>query len=199
MGKQVVYVKIVDSFDYVTYINTDYIILDGYTESDLIIGRNSSSYLNIDPYISDKSAITLNFDYSNLEASNLTDYTHNLVANTLLPLGTKLTLIDNITKKVYEYKITTATDIYNYNNSCAVEDLDCIKKATYPFTLFKEIGTATVNNYYNETTYYNNGVVTEDFTIVLDLADTDIAVNYNDVSLSMELRSPSDVNVRPTL
>lgn len=199
MGKQVVYVKIVDSFDYVTYINTDYIILDGYTESDLIIGRNSSSYLDADPYITDKSAITFNFDYSNTEASNLTDYTHNLVANMLLPLGTKLTLIDNITKKVYEYKITTANDIYNYNSSCAVEDLDCIKKATYPFTLFKEIGTATVNNYYTETTYYNNGVVNEDFTIVMDLADTDITVNYSDVSLSMELRNPSDVSVRPTL
>lgn len=198
-GKQVVYVKIVDSFDYVTYINTDYIILDGYTESNLIIGRNSSSYLNADPYITDKSTITLNFDYTNSAASNLTDYTHNLVANMLIPLGTKLTLIDNITKKVYEYKIATATDIYNYNSSCAVEDLDCIKKATYPFTLFKEIGTATVNNYYTETTYYNNGVVNEDFTIVMDLADTDIRVNYNDVSLSMELRNPSDISVRPTL
>lgn len=198
-GKQVVYIKIVDSFDYVTYINTDYINLDGYAESNLIIGRNSSSYLNADPYITDKSTITIDFSYSNSEATNLTDYTHNLVANMLLPLGTKLTLIDNATKKVYEYKITTATDIYNYNSSCGVEDLNCIKKATYPFTLFKEIGTATVNNYYTETTYYNNGVVTEDFTIVMDLADTDISVNYNDVSLSMELRSPSDINVRPTL
>lgn len=198
-GKHVLYVKIVDSFDYVTYINTDYINLDGYTESDITIGRNSSSYLNADHYITDKSIITIDFNYSNSEATNLTDYTHNLVANMLLPLGTKLTLIDNVTKKVYEYKIATATDIYNYNSSCDVEDLDCVKKATYPFTLFKEIGTATVNNYYTETTYYNNGVVTENFTIVMDLADTDIAVNYNEVSLSMELRSPSDVNVRPTL
>ena len=198
-GKQVVYVKIVDSFNYATYINTDYIILDGYTESNLIIGRNPSSYLNADPYITNKSTITLNFNYSNSEANNLTDYTHNLVANMLLPLGTKLTLIDNITKKVYEYKIITSADIYNYDNSCAVEDLDCIKKATYPLTLFKEIGTATVNNYYNETTYYNNGVVNEDFTIVMDLADTNITANYNDVSLSMELRNPSDVSVRPTL
>ncbi len=198
-GKQVVYVRIIDSFYYVTYINTDYINYDGYTASSITIGRNASSYLNADSYITDKSAITQNFNYSNLEASNLTDYTHNLIANMLLPLGTKLTLIDNVTKKVYEYKITTATDIYNYNSSCDVEDLDCIKKATYPFTLFKEIGTATVSNYYTETTYYNAGVVNEDFTIVMDLADTDIAVNYNDVSLSMELRNPSDVSVRPTL
>jgi hypothetical protein len=72
-GKQVAYVKIVDSFDYVTYINTDYINLDGYTESNLIIGRNSSSYLNADPYITDKSTITIDFNYSNSEATNLTN------------------------------------------------------------------------------------------------------------------------------
>ncbi len=198
-GKQVVYVKIIDSFDYVTYINSDYINFDGYDESDLIIGRNSSSYQNADPYITDKSTVTLNFEYSNSDSSELTDYTHNLIANMLLPLGTRLTLIDNITKKVYEYKITTATDIYSYNSSCDTEDISCVKKATYPFTLFKEIGTATVNNYYNETTYYNNGVVNEDFTIIMDLVDTDIRVNYNDVSLSMELRDSSDVSVRPTL
>jgi hypothetical protein len=45
-----------------------------------------------------------------------------------------------LTNKVYEYQITTSEDIYNYNNSCDPEDLECIKVATYPFTLFKEVG-----------------------------------------------------------
>lgn len=199
IGRYIVYVQVIDNCNYITYINTDYIILDGYVESGLTVGRNSSSYLDADAYITDKSAITLNISYSNTSASNLSGYTHNLMSNILLPIGSKITLIDHITDKVYEYLITTDTDIYNYNNSCDVSDLDCMKVATYPVTLFKEIGTGSADKLFSENTYYDNGVVTENFTVALDLSSTNIGANYNNAIIYMELHGPDDISVRPTL
>jgi hypothetical protein len=50
-----------------------------------------------------------------------------------------------------------------------------------------------------ESAYYDNGIVNEEFTIVLDLSETNIATNYNNVALYMELHDSSGINVRPTL
>lgn len=196
VGKQIVYVKLVDDFGYTTYLNTDYIIFDGYQLTSLILGRNTSSYESTNLYMTNKSSATFNFTF-NSSTDDLNNHTHNLITNILLPLGTKITLIDNIANKVYSYQITTASDIYNYNDSCDVEDLDCEKKATYPFTLFKEVG--SINNHFVEDSYYDDGTVNENFTIVLDFSKTNIETNYNDVLVSLELRDENDICVRPTL
>ncbi|MDD4035914.1 MAG: hypothetical protein PHS45_01130 [Bacilli bacterium] len=198
IGTYIVYIQVMDNCNYITYVNTDYIVLGGYTGKELTVGRNNSSYVGAVPYITNKSAITLNFSYTNT-ASYLEGHTHNLISNILLPMGTKVTLLDNINEKVYEYRVPTDEDIYNYNNSCDVEDLDCIKVATYPFTLFKEVGAGTPDKLFIENAYYDNGVVSEDFTIVVDLFSTNIIVNYNNVMLYMELHDSNGVNVRPTL
>jgi hypothetical protein len=197
IGKHIIYVQVIDNCDHITYANTDYITLDGYTQNSLIVGRNPPSYLNEATYVTDKSTITLNISYAASSASELNNYTHNLMSNILLPMGTRLTLIDYIKGKVYEYKITTSEDIYNYNNSCDAQDLDCIKAATYPFTLFNEVG--AVGKPYLESTYYDSGSINENFTIVLDLSNTSIATNYSDVNLYMELHDADGINVRPTL
>ncbi len=197
IGTYIVYAKIIDSYDYATYLNTDYIVYNGYVENNLTIGRNASSYLNAESYITDKSSITLNTSFSNINATELTGYTHNLITNILLPKDSKITLIDNIKHKVYEYLISTNEDIYDYNNSCDPEDLDCVKVSTIPFTLFKEVGAE--DKPYTEDTYYDNGSTTEDFTIVLDLSNTNILVNYENVVLYMELHNNNGDKVRPTL
>lgn len=197
-GTYIVYVQLTDNYNYATYANTDYIVLGGYTQDSLIIGRNATSYLDEAPYITDKSTIALNISYSNND-NDLIGYTHNLISNILLPQGSKITLIDHVKNKVYEYQIATNEDIYNYNNSCDIGDLNCVKVATYPFTLFKEIGTSSVSKLFTEDSYYDNGVVNENFTIVLDLVNTNILTNYNNVILYMELRDPEGNNVRSTL
>jgi hypothetical protein len=198
VGTRIIYVKVIDNSNNITYINTDYIVLSGYTES-LIVGRNPSSYLGAAAYITNKSTVTLNISYSNNSASELSGYTHNLISYLLLPLNTKITLIDHITSKVYEYKVPTSEDNYNYNNSCPVEDVDCIKVATYPFTLFKEVGTGATDIPFSESTYYSSGTINENFTVVLDLSNTSISTNHNNVMLYMELHDSSNINVRPTL
>ncbi|MDD8049660.1 MAG: hypothetical protein PHH04_08755 [Thomasclavelia sp.] len=195
VGTHIVYVKVTDNAGNVTYINTDYIVLNGYTITDLFVGRNKGSYEDVNPYITNKSSMTLKIDYSNA-SDEITDYNHNLISNILLPMGTKINLIDYIGEKVYEYIIPTTDDIYGYNDSCDVEDLECLKTATYPITLFKEVGT---NNLFIENNYYNNGIITEEFTVVVDFINTDIINNYDNVALYMEVRDSLGNNIRPTL
>lgn len=195
IGTHIVYVKVIDNAGNVTYINTDYIVLDGYSVTELIIGRNAASYVDAESYITNKSLITLNISYSN-NGEEIIDYNHNLISNILLPIDAKINLIDHINEKVYEYIVPTSEDIFGYNDSCDIEDLECIKVATYPITLFKEVGT---NNFFIEDDYYDNGTITENFTIMIDLGNTSISNNYNDVSLYMQLHDSEVNNIRPTL
>lgn len=196
-GTYVIYARIIDNYNYSTYINTDYLIYSGYTQNDLIIGRNANSYEGSDPYITDKSTVTINTNYEISNVDELTNTTHNLITTILLPRDTKITLIDNVMNKVYEYLIEDNIDHYNYNASCDLEDIACVKVATYPFTLFKEIGAD--NKAYIENTYYENGTITEDFTVIIDFSNTNISNNYNDVALYLELHDSNGKVVRPTL
>ncbi len=197
VGEYIIYAQIKDNADNTIYANTDKIVLNGYTQSNFIIGRNSS-YLGNEFNITNKSTVTFNstFEY---EMDELTGYTHNLMSNILLPLDTKVTLIDNINDKVYEYVISTSEDIFNYNDSCAPEDLECEKVASYPFTLFKEVGTLETDKLYTESTYFVLGTVSEDYTVILDLSETNFNENYSNVRLFMELHDSNGDNVRPTL
>ena len=162
IGTYIIYVQVIDNCDSITYANSDSIVLNGYTTNFLRVGRNASSYVDAESYITNKSTVTLNYSYLNSSATLLNNHTHNLMSTLLLPLNTKITLIDNINEKVYEYQISTANDIYNYNDSCNPEDLECIKVATYPFTLFKEVGTTSTSIPFVESTYYDDGTVSED-------------------------------------
>lgn len=196
IGTSVIYAKVVDNYDHVTYANTDYLVFDGYTITNLIIGRNANSYLDADPYITNKSTITLNIRY-NRPGIELNDHTHNLISTILLPVNTKITLIDHIMEKVYQYQISTAEDLYNYHNSCEGQGPECIKVATYPFTLFREVG--AINKSFVESTYYQAGQIDEYFTIILDLSKTNLTTNYSNVTLFMELHDENGNKVRPTL
>ncbi len=198
-GIHIIYIKIMDNFNYASYLSTDYLIFDGYSQNSFTIGRNSSSYIEDGNNITDKSSIMMNFTYTSTTELDYSNHTHNLVSNILLPLGSKITLIDYITNNVYEYVVNTSEDNYGYEESCPVEDTNCIKKATYPFTLFKEVGTGSTIKYFGESTYTNNSEVNENFSIILDLSNTEINVNYSDVSMQIQLNNQSGNTVRPTL
>lgn len=187
-GTYVIYVKITDKDNIDTYINTDYIVFSGYT-SNIITNEESN-------YITDKSSIDLNYTYQN-EHSYLGNYTHNLMSNILLPNGTKIMLKDNITNKRYEYKITTSDDLYNFNDSCNIDT--CTRVATYPLTLFKEIGTNEIYKYFIESTYYSNGLINENFTFNIDFSDTNIETNYDNVNIYMEIHDQDNNRFIPTL
>lgn len=193
-GTYVIYVKSVDNSKNINYVNTDYIVYGGYNHTDVYPGKNKVSFNDYVGNISDKSIITLNYEYQNV-AKSKDGYTHNLISNILLPLNTKITLIDNNTKKMYSYKVDTIEDIYNYNNSCIEEG--CTKLATYPFSLFKELGTS--NEVYFDETVYQNNIVKEDYEIIIDLSNTTIVNNYLDVLLYLEVRDNLNTKLMSTL
>lgn len=195
-GKYIIYVKVIDENDYVTYVNTDYIVFNGYKVNSMNFGYNVNSYSENDNSITDKSLVTFNITYSS-DIKNSASYTHNIVSNILLPEGTKMILYDNILNQVYEYKITTEADEYNYDNSC-LDKTNCIKKATYPLILFKEIGTKDNSKKYIENNYYSSNITNEDFNIIIDFSDTEVELNSDNVEIYMELRDNNDTLI-PTI
>lgn len=187
--KQVIYVKVLDNSGFVTYANTDYIIKNGYVENNIRLGRNTNNTLN-NINITSKSTITLNFNYiDDIELDEGSK--HNLISNTLLPKDTKITIIDNKKYKVYTYIIPSEEDLYGYNDSCSSEDETCLKKASYPFTLFKTLKTS-VDEFFNESDYQNN--IDEDFDVVLDFSNTNISKNYENISIYMAIKNDDNIS-----
>ncbi len=195
VGKYIIYTKVINGNNLTTLANSDMVIFNGYTQNSLSLGRNKTS-LSENPYITSNSTIYLNMTYQNTEVG-LSNITHNLISNILLPQNSIITIIDKINNKVYEYKIPTNSDNYNYSSSCNEKPLHCENKATYPFTLFSEAG--KLNTQYIEQDYYNNGLINENFDIILDLSKTNINTNYDNIYLNLELHDGDNKNIRPTL
>lgn len=180
----IVYVKVVDNVNYVTYANTDKIIINGYKQTKLTAGRNIFSSDNIS--ITNKSSITFNYSYNDTNAYE-TGYKHKLISSILLPKNTEITLIDNINNKVYKYKIETDEDIFGYNSN---------SKATYSLNSFNEVGKASMNNAFTD---LESGEINEDFSIILDFKNTNITNDIIDAYLYMEIQDENGNMVRPTL
>lgn len=187
-GKNIIYVRVTDNYGDFTYINSDYIYYSGYQNTSLTAGQGISGDKI---YITDSSSVTMNFQYTD-DLTYQENYTHNLISNILLPVNTKITLIDQHSKKIYSYKITTSEDIFHYQDSCSAEN--CSKYATYPFTLFSEVGKE--NNEFFTENYTGN--INESFTVMVDFSQTEMTSDYENVALSLELRDQDQI-VIPTL
>ena len=185
LGQYIIYVKVIDNNQSVKYVNSEYIIYNGYQEN-LSLGNSKIEYNS--NYITDNSTVTLDFS-SDIELNFLDGYTHNFVSNILLPLNTKITLIDYNQNKIYSYKIETEEDIYGYGDN---------NFAKYSFSLFKEIGVTEIINY-DETVLYNKVVSKENYTIILDFRDTTITNNYYNVNFSLTIEDSLNSKIIQTL
>lgn len=172
IGKNIVYVKVIDNYNYVTYVNTDYITIDGYEV-------NSIDNTNI----TDKSNVNLNITYES-DKEYQEGYKHSLVSNTLLKENTTITIIDNINEKVYTY--TTTDDDYGFNDN---------NKATYPFTLFKEVGKDDDTTYKEPST----GLINENYEVRLSFANTNIEAELLNINLSLVLEDENNNIILDTL
>ena len=193
LGTHVVYVKVLDSEGNVTYLNTDYLIYNGYKE---ILGFGSSNKKYETNYITDNSSINLTFE-GNFAIDFKEGYTHNFISNILLPIGTEITLIDKKNNKVYRKTIDTEEDLFGYNDSCNGKT-NCSKYATYNFGLFKEIGTTT-NNYYDEESNEGKTLINEKYVITLDFKNTNLIDNYYDLSFYLAIKDSSNNYLYQTL
>lgn len=166
IGKYIIYVKVTDSSGEKVFINSDYVVLDGYIAKKTQCGTNNFLYENLN--IGKKSKMYFNFTYeSNLDNKQ---YKHYIKTNKNLPIGTTLSLIDNKTNKYYEY---------------IVEDLE----KEIAFTNFYEIGTVDNNLFYKEFNYYENNFIIENFEIVADFSTAVINGDIENIELSVIAKS----------
>jgi len=181
-GSYIIYAKITNGEGAVKYINTDYLLYNGY-KATLSLGSINNTYDT--NYITNKSSISLIFE-GNFELEYKNGYTHNLISNILLPIGTKLTLIDKMNNKVYLKTIDTEEDLYGYNSSCNGVS-SCSKYATYAFDLFKSLGTKD-SIYYDESLNYDKTISSEKYVIIIDFKDTNLIDNYYDLTFNLVIK-----------
>ena len=121
-GEYILYTKVVDQCEFVSYASTPKLIYEGYVESNI-----KPINFNEGNSITKKSSIMFDVNYTNNRTLNIS---HDLVSSTNLPVNTKITMIDKTNDKVYSYVVDESTNRIH-------------------FTSFKEVGKMT-NVYYTE-------------------------------------------------
>ena len=160
VGEYILYVKVTDGCDFVTYASTPVIVYDGYVISNFKpLGGSGNN-------ITSNSSISFDISYSNNKSLSLN---HNLISSILLPKNTSITMIDRINNKVYSYVI----------NSNEKFGFDVNGYASYPLGLFKEIGRVD-DVYYTDSTVSN-----ESFSFIIDFSNSNINSN-SDISIYLE-------------
>ncbi len=166
LGNNILYVKAVDQANHVTYVNTDILAYEGYTLTSIGSGYTDNGGDLV--AVTGNSMVHARFTYQS-EYSYPTNATHQLLVEELLPLETRIILVDHKREKIYQYQLTDETLDYGYADSCSGDA--CTKYATIPFTLFTEIGTGSQEKYFQESAY--SGFIDEDFTILVDFGQTE--------------------------
>lgn len=187
----VVYVKALDNAGNTSYVNTDYLVYGGYEQTNMYFGEKDLTTLK-DITISNNSSITFTYNFENNSAYKK-EYTRNLITNKLLPVGTKITILDTKNNKAYTYEIETAEDNYNYNNSCK-DSTDCQKIATYPFTLFKELGTID-SNYIDE----EANKIADNYKVILDFKKASITEKISVITIKLQILDEKKNTIYSTL
>ena len=94
IGNYILYVKVTDECDLISYASTPNIVYDGYVVSNL-----KPINFNEGNSITKKSSIMFDISYSNNSELNII---HILESNVELPLNTKIIMLDKINNKVYD-------------------------------------------------------------------------------------------------
>lgn len=162
LGSHVIYIKVSDNAGNITYINSDYIVYGGYHLKALNIGKNKENMTVVN--MTNRSSVSYNFTYND-QVSYQNEEKHHIVTNIPLPVGTKITLKDNLSNKVYIYELSE-------------------EKTSIPFVDFKEVGKALMDVFYNEV--YSDKI-DEDYTITLDFKNSQITSDINSLKLHLDL------------
>ncbi len=125
-----------------------------------------------------------------------------LTSNVILPVNTKITMIDfaSDTTPEYYYYIVNANDNNtfgaNYNTTGEIE---------YPLSSFMRMGSLDTTNKYSDSVsnaiYYDsiNHRAIEEFIFIVDFGDTDIANDMSDCSLLLDMLDEDDNVIRSVL
>lgn len=117
-------------------------------------------------------------------------YHRSLVSTYLLPVNTKITMIDfhKEDKPVYYYYVVDSDD---YNDS--LNEYNLYGEVSYDLSKFVRMGSTSVDNNYDDASsndiYYQNGMAIEEFIFMVDFKDANILEDVLDKSLLLEMRN----------
>ncbi len=187
-------IKIKVNMSRVIYNTNDY-------EGAITSGRNYSMFGSTDTNITNRSSISAYFSLYDSTGNIYRDGYHRaLVSSYVLPLKTKITMIDlsSSTPKYY-YHIIDADDV----SSATTEINSTGDSCSYDLSKFETMGSDDATQKYNDasmnSTYYHDSASSEEFIFILDFEDTSISENIIDQTLLMELRSNNNAIVKSVL
>ena len=131
------------------------------------------------------------------ENTNLyqTGYHRVLSSSYILPIGTKITMVDFVEGgPEYYYHVIDSTD---YNNALSEYNLE--GECSYRLSLFTKMGSLSNNSNYDDAAknaiYYNGTSSSEEFIFIVDFSDTTINQNQLDNSLLIEMRDRNEETI----
>ena len=163
-------------------------------EGTITPGKEYEMFATSNVDITTKSSFSTYYSlYMNSETNPYkTGYYRSLVSSFVLPINTKITMIDlhNKTNPVYYYYVIDEND---YNQSLIEFAQNNNKETSYNLSKFIKMGSTSINNNYNDalanTAYYNNKIAEEEFIFMVDFKDSNITENKTNETLLIELRN----------
>jgi len=164
-------------------------------EAGITAGRQYSMFASTVTNITSKSAFSTYYSlYTEGNSIYRTGYHRALISNYVLPLNTKITMIDlsSNTAKYY-YHTITASDVTTATTQLATEG-----DISYDFSMFETMGALNSGVYYDDaamnTAYYNSTsrVSSEEFIFIVDFADASITTDSLNNSLLIELQDQNN-------
>ena len=126
-------------------------------------------------------------------------YHRALVSNYVLPLNTKITMIDlSGNNPEYYYHIIDSNDV-----NTTTEELRLHHEIAYNLSMFEVMGALGSGVYYDDTVknnqYFSNNYCNEDFIFIIDFGDTNISANALQNKLLMEIRDSNNETIYSVL
>ena len=170
-------------------------------EGALTPGRKYDLFTSTTANITSSSAISTYYSLFNSGSTIYrTGYYRTLVSNYVLPLNTKITMID-LSKNTpeYYYHIITQSDV-----NAATTELSTNNEVTYNFSMFEVMGAINSGVYYSDASKNSeycttNNYCNEDFIFIIDFGDTNITSDALNNELLIEIRNATNDTIYSVL
>ena len=160
-------------------------------EGSMIAGREYSMFSSSVTNITSKSSLSAYYALHVEDEKIYKDGFHRaLVSSYVLPLNTKITMIDFVNEKpVYYYYVITESDVSNAQREYAIHG-----EASYNLSLFYQMGSINSSSAYDDAAmndqYYSDQtkITGEEFIFIVNFEDTEIKKDITNATLYIELR-----------
>lgn len=124
-----------------------------------------------------------------------TGYHRVLSSSYVLPVGTKITMLDLLEgNPEYYYHVIDENDVATAQNEYSIEG-----ECSYPLSMFTKMGSKSNNSNYDDASknniYYDGVNSSEEFIFIVDFSDTNIESNKLNNTLLIEIRDSNEESI----